>query len=232
MAAIEADGGGARAAARRGRRGRGEPQLPQTDGDLGPDGTDRAAVEWCAERDSGRHLPVSCAFHSPQVAGARDGSRPSWSARDVRAGDPGLLEHDWRGARVRPGGRSSRCCAGTSSSRCSSWPRSRRCTTAGARVFVEVGPRSVLTGLTGQILADREHFAVPSTGPAGPAVVAAPLSGGARPEGVPVAPGRLLRAAMPSGSTSAPRAPVNPCRLAPGRSMVVAPARPASPHPP
>ena len=30
----------------------------------------------------------------------------------------------------------------------------------GARLFVEVGPRSVLTGLVPQILGDREHLAV------------------------------------------------------------------------
>ena len=30
----------------------------------------------------------------------------------------------------------------------------------GARVFVEVGPRSVLTGLVARILGDREHLAV------------------------------------------------------------------------
>jgi acyl transferase domain-containing protein/NAD(P)H-dependent flavin oxidoreductase YrpB (nitropropane dioxygenase family)/NAD(P)-dependent dehydrogenase (short-subunit alcohol dehydrogenase family) len=33
---------------------------------------------------------------------------------------------------------------------------------SGARVFVEVGPQSVLTGLVGQTLADRPHLAVPS----------------------------------------------------------------------
>ena len=31
----------------------------------------------------------------------------------------------------------------------------------GARLFVEVGPRSVLTGLVPRILGEREHLAVP-----------------------------------------------------------------------
>jgi NAD(P)-dependent dehydrogenase (short-subunit alcohol dehydrogenase family)/acyl carrier protein len=35
---------------------------------------------------------------------------------------------------------------------------------AGARIFVEVGPRNTLTGLTGQILADRPHLAVAPDG--------------------------------------------------------------------
>ena len=36
---------------------------------------------------------------------------------------------------------------------------------AGARFFVEVGPRNVLSGLVGQILADRQHLAVNTDGP-------------------------------------------------------------------
>ena len=38
---------------------------------------------------------------------------------------------------------------------------------AGARVFVEVGPRAVLSGLVGRILHDRPHACVPLDQPGG-----------------------------------------------------------------
>ena len=64
----------------------------------------------------------------------------------------------------------------------------------GARVFVEVGPRAVLTGLTAQILADREHVAVPVDRPGRSGLLQllhclAALAA----EGVPVRLERLLR---------------------------------------
>ena len=64
---------------------------------------------------------------------------------------------------------------------------------AGARVFVEVGPRQVLTGLVGRILGDREHLAVPAQRPGGSALTQllgclAALAA----EGVPVELGRLF----------------------------------------
>ena len=45
---------------------------------------------------------------------------------------------------------------------------------AGARVFIEVGPRGVLTGLTDQILRDREHLAVSIDRPGRPGLRPAP----------------------------------------------------------
>src|SRR5205814_5401589 len=53
---------------------------------------------------------------------------------------------------------------------------------AGARVFVETGPGSVLTGLVGAILGDRPHLAVPCDG--GPRVNGEPRGdGGSRGDG-------------------------------------------------
>ena len=46
--------------------------------------------------------------------------------------------------------------------RSSSTRKSSRCTRPGPRIFVEVGPQGVLTGLIGQIFKDKSHFAVAS----------------------------------------------------------------------
>ena len=132
----------------------------------GPQEHVEAAVEWCRERGVGaRMLPVACAFHSPHVAGAQQRfaqllertslavprvpvySNTSGDAheQDTAAIAALLSEHLIRPVEfVREIDAMYR---------------------DGARIFVEVGPRSVLAGLVPQILGEREHLAVPMDRP-------------------------------------------------------------------
>jgi acyl transferase domain-containing protein/NAD(P)H-dependent flavin oxidoreductase YrpB (nitropropane dioxygenase family)/NAD(P)-dependent dehydrogenase (short-subunit alcohol dehydrogenase family) len=126
----------------------------------GPRDKVEAAVAWCGEREiRARLLPVSCAFHSPQVAGAQrrlaaelEGAAlaapevPVYSntTGEPHSSDPGTIAEVLREHIVRP---------------VHFVDEIESMYDGGARVFVEVGPRAVLTGLTGQILGDREHVA-------------------------------------------------------------------------
>jgi acyl transferase domain-containing protein/NAD(P)H-dependent flavin oxidoreductase YrpB (nitropropane dioxygenase family) len=125
-----------------------------------------AALEWCLQRGIGaRMLPVACAFHSPHVAGAQQQfatllkgstlavprvpvySNTSGEAHEQQATAIAelLSEH-----LIRP----------------VEFVRELEAMYRdGARIFVEVGPRSVLTGLVPQILGEREHLAVPMDRP-------------------------------------------------------------------
>jgi acyl transferase domain-containing protein/NAD(P)H-dependent flavin oxidoreductase YrpB (nitropropane dioxygenase family)/NAD(P)-dependent dehydrogenase (short-subunit alcohol dehydrogenase family)/acyl carrier protein len=119
------------------------------------------AVEWCRKRDiRAALLPVACAFHSPHVAPA--GRRfvsvleetplaqpriPVFSntTGDAHGDDPAAIAAVLGEHLLRP----------------VEFVREVEAMYRdGARVFVEVGPRSILTGLVGRILGDREHVAV------------------------------------------------------------------------
>jgi acyl transferase domain-containing protein/NAD(P)H-dependent flavin oxidoreductase YrpB (nitropropane dioxygenase family)/NADP-dependent 3-hydroxy acid dehydrogenase YdfG len=121
-------------------------------------------------RIDARLIPVSCAFHSPMIAAARDRlsdilstmeictpQRPVYSNTSaVRYPDePGemislLTEHLVKPVRFRE--------------------EVETIYDAGARIFLEVGPRNVLTGLVGQILGDRPHLVVALDVPERPAL--------------------------------------------------------------
>ena len=196
MAAVEASAGDARAAAGRGRRRRGEPQRPQPDGDIGPVAGGRAGGR--VVRRAGSARPHAAGLVRVSLAPGR--GRPqtvlgrAQTRDDLDAADPGLLEHDRQTARCRPGRRSRRCCADHLVKPVKFVDEIEAMHDAGARVFVEVGPRSVLTGLTGQILAEREHVAV-AVDRSGRSSLLSLLHGLAAlaTEGVPVRVDRLMR---------------------------------------
>jgi acyl transferase domain-containing protein len=125
-----------------------------------------AAVEWCQGHDiRARLLPVACAFHSPHVAPAQrrlaeelertplaEPRIPVFSntTGERHADDPAAIAAVLAEHLIRP----------------VEFVREVEAMyRAGARVFVESGPRSVLTGLVGRILGEREHLAVASHRP-------------------------------------------------------------------
>ncbi len=154
-----------------------------------------AALKQCRERGvRGQRLPVACAFHSPLVAPAREPlaqalgqarlrppRRPVYS--NVTAArypdDPDailgtLVDHLTSRVRFRE--------------------QMEAMYEAGARIFVEVGPKGILTGLVGQILRDRPHLAMPSDVPSRPGLVQLlHLVARLATHGVAVKPERLFR---------------------------------------
>ncbi|MFH8388974.1 SDR family NAD(P)-dependent oxidoreductase [Streptomyces sp. NPDC018036] len=107
-----------------------------------------------------RRIPVACAFHSPLVAGAgarfaealaacpvRAPEFPVWANRTATpyAADPDAVRAELAAQIGAPVGFVEQIEAMYE---------------AGARIFVEAGPGSVLTGLVGQILGDRPHRTV------------------------------------------------------------------------
>ncbi|MET8134327.1 SDR family NAD(P)-dependent oxidoreductase [Streptomyces sp. NPDC005251] len=107
-----------------------------------------------------RRIPVACAFHSPLVAGAGARFAEALAARPVRApefpvwanrtatpyaADPDAVRAELAAQIGAPVGFVEQIEAMYE---------------AGARIFVEAGPGSVLSGLVGQILGDRPHRTV------------------------------------------------------------------------
>ena len=164
------------------------------------------------------------------------GSRRCSSATSLAAPrDPRLLQHDRRRARTAPGARSPRCSSEHLVEPVEFVSEIEAMYGDGARLFVEVGPRSVLSGLVGQILGDREHVAV-AAGPLGPlraccrcshclAALAAEGVAVQRRAAVPWPPRALRRRAGDGRDAASRRAP-------PGWSTAAGPGPPdAAPQP-
>ncbi|WP_406005596.1 SDR family oxidoreductase [Streptomyces sp. NBC_00637] len=107
-----------------------------------------------------KRIPVACAFHSPLVAGAADRFAEALAARPVHA--PEFPVWSNRTAAPYPAdpdavrdGLAAQIGAPVAFAE-----QIEAMYAAGARVFVEAGPGSVLTRLVGQILGDRPHRAV------------------------------------------------------------------------
>ncbi len=155
-----------------------------------------AALEWCRERDIGaRMLPVACAFHSPHVAGAQQRLAQLLATTSLAA--PRIPVYSNTSAQAHA--RQPEAIAALLSEhliRPVDFVRELEAMYGdGARVFVEVGPRSVLTGLVPQILGEREHIAV-STERSGRSGLLSLLHclAALAAEGVPVDVERLYRA--------------------------------------
>ncbi len=153
-----------------------------------------AALEWCRERSlSARLLPVACAFHSPHVAGAQQ--RLAQLLEREQLAVPGVPVYSNTTGKTHASEP-----AGIAELLSEHLIRPVEFVTEleemyrdGARLFVEVGPRSVLTGLVPQTLGDREHLAVSvdRSGRSGVASLLHALAALAS-EGVPVNTDRLF----------------------------------------
>ncbi len=178
MAAVDAAARRARVAAR-GRRGRRrEPQLTAPDRALGAARARRGGARVVPRAQHRRahaagRMRVSLPPRGRRPAALRGAARRRTSLR--RPARAGVLQHDRRSARAADRRRSRRCSPSTSIRPVEFVREIEAMYDDGARIFVEVGPRSVLTGLVPQILGEREHLAVPDgpAGPLGPALAAA-----------------------------------------------------------
>jgi acyl transferase domain-containing protein/NAD(P)H-dependent flavin oxidoreductase YrpB (nitropropane dioxygenase family)/NADP-dependent 3-hydroxy acid dehydrogenase YdfG len=118
-----------------------------------------------------QRIPVACGFHSPLIAGAKEPlakalaevkfaapEKPVYSNTSAapHTNDPAAIAKQLAEHLVSPVKFADEVAAMHA---------------AGARVFVEVGPQAVLTGLTGQILAGKPHLAVASDQKSRPGLV-------------------------------------------------------------
>ncbi|MEU1094295.1 SDR family NAD(P)-dependent oxidoreductase [Streptomyces sp. NPDC005877] len=140
-----------------------------------------------------RRIPVACAFHSPLVAGAGERFAPALARHTVRAPEfPVWANRTAAAYPAAPGGVRAELAAQIGSP-VRFAEQVEAMYAAGARIFVEAGPGTVLTGLVGRILGDRPHVAVaceprPGAGLRGLLESLARLA----VAGVPVHAGRLL----------------------------------------
>uniref|UniRef100_UPI002FDC51AE beta-ketoacyl synthase N-terminal-like domain-containing protein n=1 Tax=Streptomyces sp. IBSBF 2806 TaxID=2903529 RepID=UPI002FDC51AE len=157
-----------------------------------------------------KRIPVACAFHSPLVAGAADEFAEALAARPVHA--PEFPVWSNRTAAPYPADADAvrAGLAAQIGAPVAFVEQIEAMYDAGARVFVEAGPGSVLTRLTSQILGDRPHTTVaceprPDSGLRGWLDALAELA----VAGLPVRAGWLLRGrdAVDALRTTAPKRP-------------------------
>ncbi|AVV45852.1 polyketide synthase [Streptomyces sp. P3] len=127
----------------------------------GPTDAVAEAVRLLREAGLGaRRIPVACAFHSPLVAGAADRFAGALAERPVHA--PEFPVWSNRTAAPYPADADAvrAGLAAQIGAPVAFAEQIEAMYAAGARVFVEAGPGSVLTRLVGQILGDRPHRTV------------------------------------------------------------------------
>lgn len=108
----------------------------------------------------GRRIPVACAFHSPLVA---DAARPLAQALGETAFSPPkavVYSNTLGTAHATEPDKIAHVLSDHLASSVKFQPEIEAMADAGARIFIEVGPQGVLTGLVHQILKDRSHLAV------------------------------------------------------------------------
>ncbi|MET7764014.1 SDR family NAD(P)-dependent oxidoreductase [Streptomyces sp. NPDC005393] len=113
---------------------------------------------------SAKRIPVACAFHSPLVAGAGARFAEALADRPVRAPEFDV----WANRTAAPYGAEPDAIRAELAAQIGAPVRFAEqieaMYEAGARVFVEAGPGTVLTRLVGEILGDRPHRAVACDG--------------------------------------------------------------------
>ena len=122
------------------------------------DAVDQAVQRLRARGMAAKRIPVACAFHSPLIAPACDVFAAD--LRDAEIGDPELPVWSNRTAGRYAAGTVRAELAAQIAAPVRFTDQIEDMYRAGARIFVEVGPGRVLTRLTGEILADREHLAL------------------------------------------------------------------------
>ncbi|MDT0459334.1 beta-ketoacyl synthase N-terminal-like domain-containing protein, partial [Streptomyces sp. DSM 41527] len=172
------------------------------------DAVESAVAALCAAGLDARRLPVACAFHSPQLAAARDAFAAELTA--VQVAVPAFPV--WSGATARPYDREASTVRATLADQVASPVRFveqiEDMYAAGVRTFVEAGPGRVLTGLVGRILDGRPHTAVALDVPGEPGLARLPhVLARLAAAGVPIDPEALFHGRTETLPTDAPRRP-------------------------
>lgn len=134
----------------------------------------QAALQRLQERKlRSQLLPVACAFHSPLVAPARDRLAQVLSTLSFRAPEIAVYSNTLGAAYPTEPERIREILADHLAQPVEWQAEVEAMYAAGLRVFIEAGPRTVLTGLIDQILGERPHLAVAidSGGPGIPALL-------------------------------------------------------------
>ena len=140
-----------------------------------------------------QRIPVACGFHSPLIAGAKGPLADALGAVRFTAPRKPVFSNTTAAPHGDPAGLADRLAEHlVSPVRFAAEVEAMYA--AGARVFVEVGPQAVLTGLAGQILAGKPHLAVASDLKTRPGLVQlAHLLGQLLAAGVPARLDRLFQ---------------------------------------
>ncbi|MBW3598520.1 MAG: acyltransferase domain-containing protein [Planctomycetes bacterium] len=129
----------------------------------GADDVLEKALVRCKERSvRATKIPVSCAFHSPLVAPANEPLAAALSQAPFTAPRVPVFSNTTAEVYPESPGEIVSQLATHLVSPVRFQEEVEAMYAAGARVFVEVGPQSVLTGLVGQTLGDRPHLAAAS----------------------------------------------------------------------
>ena len=168
---------------------------PQQTVIAGSDDRLEAALKRCQEqRVRAQRLPVACAFHSPLVAPAREPLAQALGEARLRAPRRPVYSNVTAARYSEDAGTIPGNLVDHMTSRVRFREQVEAMYDAGARIFVEVGPKGALTGLVGQILRDRPHLAMPSDVPGRSGVVQLlHLIARLATHGVAVKPERLFR---------------------------------------
>jgi acyl transferase domain-containing protein len=117
-----------------------------------------------------RLLPVACAFHSPLMVDARESFAAILSGVKLRPPTTQVFSN----TSALPYPHEPKAIAALLMDHLTRpvlfWDQINAMYSEGARIFVEVGPRKVLTGLVDQCLRDRVHLALPLDAPGRPAL--------------------------------------------------------------
>lgn len=108
----------------------------------------------------GRRIPVACAFHSPLVADAGRPLAQALSETPFAAPQTAVYSNTLGTAYSNEPDEIAKVLSDHLASSVKFRPEIEAMADAGAKIFIEVGPQGVLTGLVHQILKDRPHLAV------------------------------------------------------------------------
>jgi acyl transferase domain-containing protein/NAD(P)H-dependent flavin oxidoreductase YrpB (nitropropane dioxygenase family) len=135
------------------------------------DGVKAAAEKLQAGGVRSQRIAVACGFHSPLIAGAKPALADALSKAEFGVPRKPVYSNTSAAPHPADGPTIAKQLAEHLVSPVRFADEVRAMYDAGARIFIEVGPQAVLTGLVGQILAGRPHSAIASDAKSRPGLV-------------------------------------------------------------